>query len=179
MTANWQLWAPYIRSPERIVVDGAFGAAPAMSVAAAGRIVYRTWPVNPAQLADGQSTAISPDGRWLAYTATAPNRPGTDLRIRPLAPAQSQSAGESQQRVPAEGGRQLAWRADGSELFFDDAAGNTMTVRVHANEQELQVDEPAPLFPADDQSVRFSPDGRFIAFGYRPLVVLLNWAPRS
>ena len=65
---------------------------------------------------------VSPDGRWIAYTA---NESGDDQVYVERFPA-----GGGKRQVSAAGGVQPRWRADGGELFYLAADQQMMVARV-------------------------------------------------
>ncbi|MDX1494258.1 MAG: protein kinase, partial [Longimicrobiales bacterium] len=84
-----------------------------------------------AQEVDEASPAVSPDGRWLAYTSNESNR--YELYVRPFPDVE-----DGRWQISVEGGRSPLWSPDGSELFFFDADLDLMVVRI----------EPGPTFQA-------------------------------
>jgi hypothetical protein len=150
---------------EDVIVDGLTGAA-ALSASVAGPIVFRAWPPEQPTLAEAGSVALSPDGRWIAYRRSGQQ---SDIWVRSLQGVEA--------RVSPDG-RMLIWRADGSEIFFVDANGRTMSAGVQQDSdgRGIKIQQPKPLFP-DSPAVAFAKDGRRVPFGYRPLVVILNWDP--
>jgi Tol biopolymer transport system component len=87
---SWGLWMATLNAPEpKVLVDTA---------------------------ADEVDGALSPDGRWLAYTSTVEG--SSEVFVRPMTPEGASL------RVSAAGGAQPRWRADGRELVYvaDDRA---------------------------------------------------------
>jgi hypothetical protein len=165
---------PHLVAEDVIVepLTARFGASAAVSVSPAGPIVFRASPSAQARLASAEAVALSPDGRYIAYQSTDSGR--TDIWVRP-------SSGADRQ-VTTGGGREPVWRADGSEIFFTDANGQLMSVKVEADSKRdgIAFGKPAPLLPVriQDRVVVFARDGRQIPLSYGPIVVLLNWKPR-
>lgn len=60
------------------------------------------------------SSAISPDGRWLAYKSDETGR--FEIWVQPI-------AGGTPVQVTRDGGSNPAWSPDGRELFYDDGDG--------------------------------------------------------
>jgi len=99
--------------------------------------------------ADEAAPALSPDGRWLAYSSDETGR--REVFIRPYPNVQ---AGQFQ--VSSGGGRAPAWSSDGNELFFvADAAGDVadsrrmMVARIDRG-PPFRVLGPETLFEIDD-----------------------------
>ena len=125
---------------------------------------------------DEESPAVSPDGRWLAYSSNESGR--RDVYVLPLA-----GAGGLRQ-ASTEGGQEPVWARDGRELFYRGPDG-VVAVRVQTS----------PTFAIEGQEVLFGdhfvgnnshanydvhPDGqRFLmvapAEQSGQVVVVLNW----
>jgi serine/threonine protein kinase len=135
--------------------------------------------VTGASLAD--ELRFSPDGRWLAYHATADGAP--QVYVVPFPPT-----GERWQ-LSTRGGVQPRWRGDGHELFYLDPEGQMMSVPLPTGDPR-QARPPAPLFrtalepsSANDQFAVAADGERFIVrrpMGDRgtdqaPVTVLVNW----
>jgi serine/threonine-protein kinase len=107
--------------------------------------------------------AISPDGRWLAYTS---NESGTnEVYVRPFP---STSGGRWQ--VSNGGGQAPVWSRDGRELYFTDAPGNLVAAGVRTS-PGFEVGELRRLFDASGftldafhQAYDVLPDGRGFTF---------------
>jgi len=124
--------------------------------------------------------AISPDGRWLAYTS---EETGTwEVYLQPF-----RRPGE-RVRVSVDRGGQPEWRGDGRELFFRSLGGRLMAVDVKESAGALEVGLPTALFailhgPPYSDRYAVSADGqRFLVqvpvergSGDR-LHVIANWA---
>ena len=82
--------------------------------------------------------AISPDGRWLAYTSEESGR--WEIYVQPF-----RRPGE-RVRVSVDGGGQPEWRGDGRELFFRSLDGQLMAVDVEEKAETLDVGLPTALF---------------------------------
>jgi hypothetical protein len=80
--------------------------------------------------------ALSPDGRWLAYTSNVSG--ANEVYVRRLDEA------SPRWRVSQRGGREPRWRADGRELFF--RGGDTLFVVDVRLGAEPQLGQPRPLF---------------------------------
>jgi hypothetical protein len=107
--------------------------------------------------------AISPDGRWLAYTS---NESGTnEVYVRPF-PATS----GGRWQVSNGGGAQPVWSRDGRELYFVDGPGNLVAAGVRTS-PGFEVGELRRLFDASGftldafhQAYDVLPDGRGFTF---------------
>jgi anti-sigma factor RsiW len=141
--------------------------AVALSASAAGAIVFRATAASSGlQLGDAGALSISPDGRWIAYQVNESGR--SDIWVRSFKE-------DGQPQSPGVGGARPVWRADGSELFFVDRNGQTMSVRVARKpDGTTELGTPARLL-----TPVWSRDGRSLIFTPRPIVVLLNWRPRT
>jgi dipeptidyl aminopeptidase/acylaminoacyl peptidase len=96
------------------------------------------------------SPALSPNGRWLAYTS---NESGEyEIYVVPFP-----NAGAAKWAISAGGGTEPLWSHRGSELFYRDASGNLVAVEVHTN-PTFSLGRATKLFPAAGfTSLRFSP----------------------
>jgi hypothetical protein len=134
-------------------------------------------PLHKSSFTIAQS-AVSPDGRWIAYNS---NESGTWEVYVVRFPEFT-----SRRLVSSAGGVQPHWRADGRELFYLAPDSSMMSVPISTGD-ELTVQRAVRLFGTDiDPSPEFNmygvtPDGqRFLALdrvgGNREtLMVLLNW----
>ena len=121
--------------------------------------------------------SLSPDGRWLAYTATQSGRSEVFIQGFPIAGARRQ--------LTVDGGREPVWSHDGRELFY--RLGSRMfAVRIEAT-RELSWGKPMLLFDrnyvASFLDYDVAGDGRFLMIKPAPeeglplqLNVVLNWA---
>jgi len=66
-----------------------------------------------------QDPALSPDGRWLAYTSDETGR--NEVYVRPFPNVES-----ARVQVSADGGFSPLWAHSGSELFFAEALGGSL-----------------------------------------------------
>ena len=106
-----------------------------------------------------EGTALSPDGRWLAY---ASNATGTmEVWVQPF------PGPGSPIRVSPRGGMEPVWARNGRELYYLEG-NRLMAVGVDAN-QEFDFRPPIPLFdfryhvPTQPPVYDVASDGRFIA----------------
>jgi serine/threonine protein kinase/Tol biopolymer transport system component len=122
---------------------------------------------------------LSPDGRWLAYSA---NDSGTQELYVTRFPS-----GQGRWQVSQGGGGYPTWRADSSEIFFYGLDGNLHSSAVSAKGEEFSVSAPKAMFPVGFSSplgtpYDASPDGQRFIFGTfpdavsTPLVLVTNWA---
>ena len=119
--------------------------------------------VKPLVVDPGQSTtiALSPDGRWLAYSSDDGSGARYDLFVAPF-PSMS-----PRQLVSRDGGTEPRWSRNGRELFFK-SGGQMMAVNV-AQGSAFDVGDPRPLFSLagyrtarNRQQYDVAPDGRFL-----------------
>ena len=107
--------------------------------------------------------ALSPDGRWLAYTS---NESGADeVYVRPFA-----AGSGARWQVSNGGGLEPRWSPDGRELYFLDGT-NLVAVPVRASSTAFDTGEPRRLFDASGFSIdifhtsyEVLPDGRGFIF---------------
>ena len=139
------------------------------------------WVIIQTPLVESQAR-ISPDGRWLAYTAgesgqlpqvyvTSFPTPGRPVAVSP------------------QGGRVPMWHPDGRELYYRGPDGSLMVVSIGAG-AELNPGVATPLFNVDAFPGQLglgtyydvARDGRFLVNMFverttTPAVVVLNWTP--
>jgi Tol biopolymer transport system component len=128
-----------------------------------------------------QHPAVSPDGRWLAFTSDQSRR--NEVYVRPL-------HGEGEQvQVSVEGGTEPAWAPDSRELFYRAESGarammTAATVRtsprlaITARKTLFSVAEYATATPHSNYAV--SPDGKTFAvvgFNQASRVVVIQNLP--
>ena len=133
------------------------------------REVFRS-PAN-----EGFSAALSPDGRWLAYTSDATGSvevwaraypgPGAPMRISPA------------------GGTEPVWARDGRALYYVEGRRSLMRVAVDASNR-FEFGAPVRLFDTDfpvyeqPPSYDVAADGRLVTArgdSTPPVSVILNW----
>lgn len=83
-----------------------------------------------ASAAGERSPAMSPDGRWVAYTADGGGR--WNVWVTPLDPAD-----QRRWQVSSDGGEEPAWSPSGSELFYRTEAGRMVVVAVGGAEEPV------------------------------------------
>jgi serine/threonine-protein kinase len=128
--------------------------------------------------------AVSPDGRWIAYTS---NESGTnEVYVRPF-PATT----GGRWQVSNGGGSQPRWSPDGRELFYGDGTGRLVAAQIRAG-PAFEIAELRPLFDASGfatdpyhTSYEVLPGGRgFVFLRQRqsaqaatapPVVLVENW----
>jgi len=123
--------------------------------------------------------AISPDGRWLAYTSDESGQ--NEVYVRPY------PGPGAKMLVSQNGGREPVWSRDGRELFyvgFEQRGSQLVAVGVES-ETEFRVLSRTALFDASeyepaDPHANFDvgPDGRFVMIHQGRLgemVLVLNW----
>lgn len=139
----------------------------------------RPQPLLREAFSEGQSQ-ISPDGRWMAYTAY---ETGTmEVYVRPF------PSGAGKWQISTNGGADPRWRRDGKELFFI-AAGGMLTALTVGTDGVFKPGVQTPLFDTrvnhlwDDARNHYdvSRDGRrFLVtrpiedHGTVPLTVIVN-----
>ncbi len=133
-----------------------------------------------------QTPALSPDGRWLAYTSDETG----DYEIYVQSFSADGKLGADKQRASTNGGTYPVWRRDGSELFFVAPDGQMMSSAVKTGGIEFQFGAPKPLFKTrmlawttNFHEYDVSPDGQRFLIGTlvgetkaAPPTVILNWS---
>jgi Tol biopolymer transport system component len=137
---------------------------------------------------DEQHAQFSPDGRWVAYQSNRTGR--SEIYVRPFPGPGTDVA------VSTNGGSQVRWHPDGTELFYIAADDTLMAapIRVHPD-RGIEGSAPTPLFKTVVGSTApntnrhqwmITPDGRSFVMNSRPplanaspLHVVLNWRPRK
>jgi Tol biopolymer transport system component len=129
---------------------------------------------------DEYSPAISPDGRWLAYGSNLSGR--DEIYVSPFPDVDG-----GRWPVSTAGGIEPTWSNSGRELFFRDAAGMLVSVRIDPA-PPFRIVSRQPLFSAahyrsDSRNRGFavSPDDQSFLFvdtqagPVNELVIVLNW----
>jgi len=125
--------------------------------------------------------ALSPDGRWVAYTSDESDREEVYAEVFP--------GGGSRVQLSVDGGTEPIWSANGQEVFYR-SAGRLMSVAVQAG-SALSAAVPTTLFEAAFvSSAAFGPpayaataDGQHFYFLRSPpaaptprrITVIVNW----
>jgi serine/threonine protein kinase len=129
--------------------------------------------------------ALSPNGRWLAYTSEESGLP--EVYVVPFhTGAEGPSIAGGKWQVSSGGGNFPGWRPDGKELFFAGLGGTTLwSASVRETGERFESDVPRFLFdiPARPVGAFYSPsaDGRKIYMATygpgstAPITVTLNW----
>jgi eukaryotic-like serine/threonine-protein kinase len=94
--------------------------------------------------------ALSPDGRWLAYSSNESGLP--EIYVVPFrtAPDGTPSIAGGKWQVSNGGGTTATWRGDGKELLFTNGSFNTLTSAiVSITGDHFQSDKPQSLFDLD------------------------------
>ncbi|MCY4659109.1 MAG: protein kinase [Acidobacteria bacterium] len=136
---------------------------------AEARAVFRS-PAN-----EGFSAALSPDGRWLAYTSDATG--SLEVWARPY------PGPRPPVRISPRGGTEPVWARDGRALHYVEGRRSLMRVPVDAS-QGFEFAAPVRLFDADfvvygqSPSYDVAPDGRLVTVrddSIATVSVILNW----
>ena len=128
-------------------------------------------------------TALSPDGKWLAYRA---NESGvTEIYVQPFEGSQARVAGRRQ--VSSGGGRLPRWSRDGAGLYYMTPDGSVMSAALHVAGSDPQFTSPRVLFrtrqlPNSGNSFDVSRDGQRLIVNLpledatsSPITVVTNW----
>jgi eukaryotic-like serine/threonine-protein kinase len=122
---------------------------------------------------------FSPDGKWIAYHATAANT--TQVYVMPFPPT-----GEKFQ-VSTTSGVQPRWRGDGAELFFLDLKGNLVSVELpgsnprQAKTARVVFHSDLEVSPIHDQFAPSADGSKFLlrqttgGAAQMPVNIILNW----
>jgi eukaryotic-like serine/threonine-protein kinase len=87
-----------------------------------------------------RNAAISPNGRFIAYSSDEFGR--SEVYVRPFP-----KAGSRRWPISRDGGAGPVWTKGGSEIVYVDSQGRMMAVRVRGdNDGELDPSTPEPLF---------------------------------
>ncbi|HIE93705.1 MAG TPA: hypothetical protein EYQ83_12885 [Acidobacteria bacterium] len=111
---------------------------------------------------DEGAPALSPDGRWLAYSSDRTGRREVYVRAFP-------DVGSSRSQVSVNGGNSPRWAPNGGELFYVDADSNMVAAQVETT-AEFRVVQRESLFTIGaefldprNRTFEVSPmDGRFL-----------------
>jgi dipeptidyl aminopeptidase/acylaminoacyl peptidase len=127
--------------------------------------------------ANEDAPAVSPDGRWLAYTSTQ----SVEVTGRTNVFIVRFPEGTGRTQISGNGAVRPFWSRDSRELFFGAPPGVLQSVSV-APGDALQVGPAKTLFPLTNlRVIAAAPDGRFLAFREPPpprpteIVVVQNW----
>ena len=133
---------------------------------------------------DGQ---FSPDGRFVAYRSDESGR--SEIYVQPFL------ATGRRTQVSTEGGAQVRWSSDGSELFYIALDERLMSVRIRvaADGRSVEAASPVPLFrthvggavqSATEEAYVVSRDGQRFLMNTTtdessPMTLILNWTPKK
>ncbi len=137
---------------------------------------YKAFPLLDSQFRENDG-AVSPDGRWLAYTSNQSGKRQAYVTTFPEAGPQWEISAGTADRPH--------WSADGRELFwYDEEKKQLMAAKIDVVEEEIRAEIPRALFPMSSPNFDVAADGRFLVAkpalnpNAPPLTVVLNWAPR-
>jgi eukaryotic-like serine/threonine-protein kinase len=126
---------------------------------------------------DNFDSAVSPDGKWLAYQSIESGRMEIYITAFP--------GGGAKWQVSTTGGASAKWRSDGKELFFLEQTGNLMAVDVNTSASTVGFGNPHSLFHAEPNPngpYNVSLDGKkFLINGWdrkeesEAATLVLNW----
>ena len=130
--------------------------------------------------------ALSPDGRWLAYSSNESGLPEVYVVPFHIAPGGTPSISGGKWQVSNGGGTAMAWRGDGKELFFtNSSAAKLMSASLSTIGDHFHSDKPQPLFELDAHPIinyyAVSRDGQKIYMtnygpgSTAPFTVTTNW----
>jgi Tol biopolymer transport system component len=120
--------------------------------------------------------ALSPDGKWVAYTSDETGNEQVYIQHFESRPATAgmNKTSVGKWRISTDGGTAPRWRADGKELFYLNADRNIMSTTVRTG-QTFEAAIPVPVFASsvDISDYDVTPDGK------RFLVAILSWELRG
>jgi len=130
--------------------------------------------------------ALSPDGRWLAYSSNESGLPEIFVVPFRTAPDGTPSISGGKWQVSNGGGTAPAWRGDGKQLFFtNSSAARLMSANVSISGDHFQRENPQSLFELDAHPIVYyyavSRDGQKIYMtnygpgSTAPFTVTTNW----
>jgi Tol biopolymer transport system component len=138
--------------------DQAAGHADIIGIRAGGDSVARSFVATPAE---ELAPALSPNGRWLAYSSDETGR--REVFVRPFP-----ETDRARYQVSSGGGTEPLWSRDGRELFFRGANEQLIAVPIGSG-TEFQPGAPRTLFDASvylqvpqGRNYDVGPDGRFV-----------------
>jgi hypothetical protein len=104
-------------------------------------------------IAPGTDPQISPDGRWLAYSAPGAN--GFEVYVRPYP-----DVDRERWTVSVGGGHWPRWSRDGRELFYE-SGGRILSVAIDTS-KDFSASQPQPVFESVQPLIYYAvhPDGR-------------------
>jgi serine/threonine protein kinase len=136
---------------------------------------------------DERDGVFSPDSNWVAYQSNETGR--FEIYV------QSFPGPGNKKQISTNGGSQVRWKGDGTELFYISQDGRLMAVPVRLSGTSMESGTPVPLFSTqvgggvqgtNRQQYCVSRDGqRFLmntvvaGTNASPLTVILNWKPKS
>ena len=143
---------------------------------------------------DERDAQLSSDGKWIAYQSNESGR--FEIYVRPFRPPGDEVKADERWKISADGGTQVRWKHDRTELFYVGLDGRLLAVPIRETadakaivaETPVAVDAPTMplLFGGGTQtgSYAVTKDGRrFLmttlpsAPNTTPVTVLLNWPP--
>jgi eukaryotic-like serine/threonine-protein kinase len=139
----------------------------------------KAFPVVQSPQFDLTAPALSPDGKWLAYTSHETGRP--EIYVVPF------GHGSGKWEVSTDSGMLPRWRHDGRELFYLSLDNKIMSAEISEQGASLVIGKVAPLFQVDPVTIVHWPydvsaDGRkFVVItqgaqqSSAPLTLVVNW----
>ncbi len=123
-------------------------------------------------------SALSPDGKWLAYESAESGQ--REIYVVPFL------HGSGKWEVSTGGGTWPRWRHDGKELFYLSPDNKIMSAEISEQSGSLEIGKVAPLFPVNPviggQAYDVSADGKKFVVDTQaapktsePLTLVVNW----
>ena len=89
--------------------------------------------------------AVSPDGKWLAFTSTRAGK--SEVYVAPLSVGGEQaSLGERRIQISSGGGSETQWRRDSREIIYLSPDARVMSVTLTVSGSNVEPGKPAELF---------------------------------
>jgi len=177
VTLQWPQWSPDGRYLVYMAQSGPTGAA-VWAIPTSGD--KKPFPVVQAQSPQARivQCRLSPDGHWLAYSATESGREEVYVTHFP--------SGSGRWQISQTGGTFPVWRGDSKEVYFIGLDGSLHAATVNTRNQEFELDQVHSLFAVNyvapiGNPYDVTPDGqRFAVSTYgeavpTPLVLVTNW----
>jgi Tol biopolymer transport system component len=139
------------------------------------------------------ASALSPDGRWVAYLSNESGR--AEVYVRPFVPPGATNLGPpggGAQQVSTAGGIYPAWAPDGKEIYYLNPEADMMAAPIRVTGSVLEPGAPVKLFAtrilgggvdgSQGRQYDVAPDGRFLITTVGdstalPITLIQNWNP--
>ncbi|HMK22088.1 MAG TPA: hypothetical protein VK466_07115, partial [Terriglobales bacterium] len=176
-TLSWPQWSPDGKYLVYVQQSGPTGASIwFLPLSPAGQPQLLVKPETPAGKVI--SASLSPDGRWLAYSANDGIREEIYVTAFP--------SGGGRWQITREGGTDPSWRADGKEIFNIGSDSKLYATEVNPRADQVEVGKSVPIFDVRNvfplgAPYNASPDGKTFLLltqpeaSVAPMELVLNW----